>query len=237
MLSARAHALLPRVWSWPQRCCSHHEQLQPQAPLLSGTLLPSPSHKSLSLYLLSFWIWTAADRLHGFEVMYQSPRLVYPQGNDRNGAGHRSSAAPASVPVHHTPLTPRKTGVALDNLLRSLEHQYQLGFKNKSEWSPARSKTAADVVAKKIQHLFFSSRTDLEDALAAFAKIATSTAQNERLGVLSNILRSKVPRSRTGTPTSTKNVPPRSLDTAQPCKYIQARSHTITRQRAFETNE
>ncbi|KAF1364385.1 hypothetical protein EJ07DRAFT_99234 [Lizonia empirigonia] len=160
--------------------------------------------------------------------MYQSPRLVCPQGNDGIGAGYRSAAAPASVPVHHTPLTPRRTGEALDNLIRSLEHQYQLGFKNKSEWSPARSKTAADVVAKKIQHLFFSSRTDLEDALAAFAKIATSTAQNERLGVLSNILRSKVPRSRTGTPTSTKNVPPRSLDTAQPCKYIQARSHTTT---------
>lgn len=151
--------------------------------------------------------------------MNQSPRLVYPQGNARSGAAHRSAAAPASVP-----LTPRKKGEGLDKLMHLLEKKYQLGFKLKTELrSPARSKTAADTVSKRIQYLYYSDPPVLEDALATFATTATFIAKDQRLEVLSNILRSKVqhesPVSRTGTPMSARNLPPKGLNSPQPCRY------------------
>lgn len=172
----------------------------------------------------------AASCLHGFVVMRQPPHLIHPQGNAESGAGHRSGAAPASVP----PLTPRKKGEGLDNLIRSLEERYQLGFKVRGELrSPAHSQTAADTVVKKIQYLYFSDGPALDQALAEFATTAISVAKDQRLDVLSNILRSKTqyksPVSRSGTPISVKNVPPKGLKTPQPCKYIHGSSlHTST---------
>jgi hypothetical protein len=131
-------------------------------------------------------------------------------------------------------LTPRKKGEGLDNLIRSLEERYQLGFKVRGELrSPAHSQTAADAVAKKIQYLYFSDEPALHQALAAFATTATFLAKDQQLDVLSNILRSKTqyksPVSKPGTPTNAKNVPPKSLRTPQPCKYIHDWSlHTST---------
>ena len=150
--------------------------------------------------------------------MQQPPRSARPQGN---GAAHGSGAAPASVPV--PPLTPRKKGEGLNNLIRSLESRYQLGFKVNDEFrSPARNVTAADAVAKKIQFLYYSHEGALHDALAAFASAAPYVAEGQKLHMLSDLLKSKTqygsPVSRSGTPT--RNVPPKTLKTPQLCKCI-----------------
>ncbi|XPS75497.1 hypothetical protein M3J09_007573 [Ascochyta lentis] len=149
--------------------------------------------------------------------MHQSSRLAYPQGNVGRGAGHRSAAAPASVP----PSTPRKKGEGLDNLIRSLERQYQLGFKTNLEFkSPARNKTTADIVVDKIQYLYYSHGPALDEVLRTFASRAALLAKEQRLSELLHILRSKIqhesPISRTGTPMSARNVPPKILKTPQP---------------------
>jgi hypothetical protein len=157
------------------------------------------------------------DSLYGFEIMRRSPRLR--QVNDMSSAGPRSAAAPASVP----PSTPRK-GEALTNLIRSLEEQWQLGFKLLPEYrSPARNKSAVDNVAKDIQYLYYSARPALDDALEMFATMAAFIEQDQRLNVLSKILRHKTqqqsPISRKGTPLSARKVPPKSPHLPQPCKY------------------
>lgn len=169
----------------------------------------------------NFWSLLSWKRLHGFAVMQQPPRLVHPQGNVGSGAGQRSRAAPASVPV--PPSTPRKKGEELDNLIRLLEDQYQLGFSvSAGPRSPATRKTTADILEQKIQFLFFSHRPALDDALARFTTTATVIPKEQRADSLLDILRSTTkgatPTSRSGTPLSTKNVPPKSLKQSQLCK-------------------
>lgn len=151
--------------------------------------------------------------------MQQPPRLVYPHGTG-GSAGHHP-AAPASVP----PSTPRKKGEVLNQLIRSLENQYHLGFRVSTELrSPIHSKSAADLVANRIQHLFYSHKPALDEVLATFATTATFIPKEQQLDALSSIIRSKVqhesPTSRTGTPLSGRNVPRGSLKTSQPCRYI-----------------
>ena len=207
--------------NWPLRTYCHHDR-----PAASGTVfapagLP-PSLLQPTSFLLNydilFWNWLAQKHLHGFVVMQQLPRSVHPQGNG-NGAAHRSGVAPASVP----PLTPQKKGEYLDNLIRSLEDQYQLGLKAGAGLrSPARSKTAEDTAIQMIQRLYYTHGPALDDALAAFAAVATFIPKDQRLEALSTILRNKIkhksPMSRSGTPMNARNVPPKSLKTPQPCK-------------------
>ncbi|KAF3050045.1 hypothetical protein E8E11_006510 [Didymella keratinophila] len=139
--------------------------------------------------------------------MQQPPRLV------QSGAGQRSGTAPASVP----PLTPRKKGEELNDLICSLEDRYQLGFNVKAGLrSPAQRKSTADIAAQLIKFLFFSHRPALDDALATFATTATFIAKDQQTSALLTVLRSKTqhgsPISRSATP---KNVPPQSLKTSQ----------------------
>ncbi|KAF3039373.1 hypothetical protein E8E12_006968 [Didymella heteroderae] len=141
--------------------------------------------------------------------------MVHLQGSAGSGAGQRSGAAPASVPV--PPLTPRKKGEELDDLICSLEDRYQLGFNIKAGLrSPAQRKSTADRAVQLIKFLFFSHRPALDDALATFATTAAFIVRDQRANALLTILRSKTqhgsPTSRSATP---KNVPPRSLRTSQ----------------------
>jgi hypothetical protein len=164
----------------------------------------------------SSWSRLSRKRLHGFVVMQRPPRLVHPQGNAGSGAGQR---APVSVPV--PPLTPRKKGEELDKLIRSLEDQYQLGFPVTAGLrSPATGRSTADKVAQRIQHLFYSSRPALDNALARFATTATCIPKAQRAETLLNILRSTcpTPTSSLGTPLSTKNVTPELLKPTQLCE-------------------
>ncbi|KZM24659.1 uncharacterized protein EKO05_0007083 [Ascochyta rabiei] len=149
--------------------------------------------------------------------MHQSSRLAHPQGNVGRGAGHRPAAAPASVPP---PSTPRKNGEGLNNLIRSLEQRYQWDLKINSKYrSPAQLHTTEDAVTSRIQRLYYSTGSALHDALEAFANTAKSLEKHQRLHVLLKILKSKgqheSPVSRTGTPMSARNVPPKSLPTPQ----------------------
>jgi hypothetical protein len=208
--------------NWPLHIWRHQGQLRPQASC--SFLQPYPSTLPTSNFLTQlfdlFCYWLASRCLHGPALMQQPPRFARPQGN---GAAHGSSAAPASVPV--PPLTPRKKGEGLNNLIRSLESRYQLGFKVNGELrSPARNVTAADGVAKKIQFLYYSHERALHDALAAFESAAPYAAEGQKLNMLFDFLKAKTqhgsPVSRSGTPTSTKNEPPKSLKTPQFCKCI-----------------
>ncbi|KAF1922470.1 uncharacterized protein M421DRAFT_10521 [Didymella exigua CBS 183.55] len=133
--------------------------------------------------------------------MQQPPRL------HGSGAGQRSGAAPASVPV--APSTPRKAQ-ELDNLIRSLEDQYQLGFNVKrGHRSPAQLKRTADRAARQIGNLFYNHRPVLDDALATFATTATFIAKDQRANPLLTVLQTKSPHvspmSRSGTTMSAKN--------------------------------
>ena len=181
-----------------------------------------PTSSVICIRLLTYSVicWLASRCLHGCALMQQPPRSARPQGN---GAAHGSGAAPASVPV--PPLTPRKKGEGLNSLIRSLESRFQLGFKVNSEFrSPARNVTAADAVAKKIQFLYYSHERALHDALAAFESAAPYAAEGQKLNMLSDFLKAKTQNgssvSRSGTPTSTRNEPPKSLKTLQLCKCI-----------------
>jgi len=177
-----------------------------------------PTHFILSepvdcVQFLVFLVWSLllpGKRLYGFVVMQQPPRLV------QSGAGQRSGTAPASVP----PLTPRKKGEELNDLICSLEDRYQLGFNVKAGLrSPAQRKSTADTAAQLIKFLFFSHRPALDDALATFATTATFIAKDQQANALLTVLRSKTqhgsPISRSATP---KNVPPKSLKTSQLCR-------------------
>ena len=188
--------------------------LSPRATA-SGTVFAPPAHFVLTepvdcvqfLVLITAW----GTPLHGFVVMQQPPRLVHPQGNAGSGAGPRSGAAPVSVPA---PLTPRKKGEELDKLIRSLEDQYQLDFSvTVGLRSPAKRKTTANALEQRIQFLFFSHRPALDDALARFATTGTFIPKEQRVDTLLSILRNTTqcvtPTSRSGTPLSTKNIPPK----------------------------
>lgn len=149
--------------------------------------------------------------------MQQPPRLVPPQGNG-GGAGHRPTA-PASVP----PSTPRKTGDELNRIIRSLEDQHRFGLIVPPVRSPIRSKSVAELVADRIQQLYWSHRSTLDRALETFATTATYIPKDQKLEALRSILRSEsqhdTPTSRAGTPIDAKNVPPKILKSLQPCKY------------------
>ncbi|KAJ8106796.1 hypothetical protein OPT61_g9304 [Boeremia exigua] len=204
---------MKRVRTWPLR---HQEQQQPQASCLRLQIAPR-----LSLNPHSFWFilrfvlhFGCCEAACGFVVMQQPPRLALP-GN--GSAGPRSRAAPASVP----PLTPRKKGEGLDNLLRSLDEKYQLGLNIRTVWtSPARRKTAADGVLKTIRFLYYRQEAALNDALVTFETTAEFIAKDQRLDVLANILRNKhqsgSPITRSGTPTSATNAPPTNSKTPHP---------------------
>lgn len=152
--------------------------------------------------------------------MRRSPRLG--QGNDRSDAGYRSAAAPASLP-----LTPRgqRNGKALDNLVHSLEAKWQLGLRTWTDpRSPAHHTSAADRLYAKIQRLYFSSPLVLNEALATFESTATRIPLEQRFEELSNIIIEKLqnasPIPKTGAPSSTKNKPPKTLQSSRPCKYL-----------------
>lgn len=206
-----------RVGDWPLLTCRHQEHL-PQAPCLrlQHCLRHHPPTPICIRVLALLRNWQATERLHDLVVMQQPPRLNRTQGDGRGCAGPS-----ASVPV--PPSTPRKKGEALNQLLRSLEDQYQLGFKVSGEpRSPINKTSAADPVQNRIQHLFYRQKPALDEALVAFATTATYIPQAQRLSALLDILRSKTqhdsPVSRAGTPLSARNVPPKTLKAPQPCK-------------------
>jgi hypothetical protein len=156
--------------------------------------------------------------------MRQSSRLL--QGN-RSGAGRSNDPQPTiagSLPPH-TPRHP-KTGAALDDLVRSLEHEWRLGLKVRDTlWSPHKvdEKSTAEKVYGQIKRLFFSARPALEEALESFKEIANGLPPDERLKTLHGILKSKTqsPISRAGTPL---NEPPNSLKSVQMCKCTLLRT-------------
>lgn len=141
--------------------------------------------------------------------MRQSPRLL--QGSRAGRTGLEQPIA-GSLPAPHTPHHP-KTGAALNALIRDLEHDWQLGLAVRDKyWSPhkADKESLSEKVYGQIQHLFYSARPALNDALDIFKNTAPGFAQSARLNLLHGILKSKTqsPVSRAGTPL---NEPPKSL--------------------------
>lgn len=214
---ARAHAQ-KRVENWT---LAHLASLK--ATAASGNLFALPNDLCPNPTFGIFNYWLVRSCLHGFALMRQTPRSVYPQGNNGSGvaAAHRPGATVASVP----PLTPRKRGEDLLHLMRSLEEEHQLGFNTKDEIiSPSRNSTAADAVVRKIQALFYNNGEALEDALAAFKTKTPIAATDQRLSLLSALLQSPYqqmsPASRSGTQANARRLPPSNFKIPQTCKCV-----------------
>lgn len=136
--------------------------------------------------------------------MRRSPRLA-------NGAGNGSrSATPTHVPNPQTPQHPR-SGAVLDDLVRSLDSEWQLGLSrtNNHLSSPSQPRTLAGRTYSRIQLLFYTSRPALDDALRIFNSTARGCPLEKRLETLYRILLAQpTPVPRSGTP---RNVPPKTL--------------------------
>lgn len=138
--------------------------------------------------------------------MRASPRFM--QGN--RGAG--DPAVPALVPPE-TPHHP-KSGAALQALIGQLEKRWHLGLKTGDDpKSPARNRSQADKIQRKLQYMFYRTKPALDDALEIFEKSAIGSAPEKRLELLEGILKSKssTPHSRTGTPFGPRHEPPPNL--------------------------
>lgn len=151
--------------------------------------------------------------------MRSNARQPHPQG--RRG---QAADLPAPAP---TPNTPRKDGVTLNALVRSLEADWHLGLAARDNtWSPSKSNDAlADKVYGQLKRLHFSSGPALDQALSSFKQIAPGFEHAERLKLLHGTLRSQTqsPLSRAGTPLGTegtRNVPLKTLKLSQPCEYL-----------------
>lgn len=117
-----------------------------------------------------------------YDLMRQSSRLNSPHvGNARTG--------PVRGP--DTPHRPRPRN-ALDELIASLEADYQLGFLIRDEtWSPKKTTgSLGDKVQRRIRQLFYTSRSTLDQALQEFkVKAERLPLPNERLTLLDLLLR------------------------------------------------
>lgn len=130
------------------------------------------------------------------------------------GSASGPAGAAASLPgtPHHL-----RPGAAIDERIRSLEAEWQIGLKIRGAgWSPHRSNAndTADKIYGLVQRFHYSAETTLNQAIASFRELAPEFAPEKRLDLLYRILSSKTkkdsidPISRTGTP---KNEPPKSL--------------------------
>jgi hypothetical protein len=155
--------------------------------------------------------------------MRPSPR---PLQNNRNRSCNRNRLEPttiSSLPPH----TPRhhKSGVAIDNLILTLEDEWRLGLKVRGPlWSPQKAdkKSTAETVYGQVQQLFYTDRPALDSAIETFRGTAPGFPHDERLGLLRGLLKSKTlsPISRADTPL---NRLPNSLQSiAQMCKCPDA---------------
>lgn len=140
----------------------------------------------------------------------------------KQGTPH-SPAAPALV----EPRTPHhpKSGTALNELIRTLEADWQLGLRVRDDpISPAQSCAPADKTYGKIQKLFYVARPALDRALDTFGKIATGFKPDQRLELLDGVLKSELCAKSSPTRTETlldsrsRNELPKSLI----CEYIYA---------------
>ncbi|KAJ4987122.1 RNA-directed RNA polymerase [Stagonosporopsis vannaccii] len=132
--------------------------------------------------------------------MQQQPRAV---SQVSGGVGRAGPSA--SLPV--LPLTPRKDGRALNQLMRTIEDKHHLGLPISNEpRSRAQQTSPVDVVANKIQLLFYKDESALHDALKTFASKTTFTSKSQQLDVFLDILKRQVqhlsPTSRVETPLS-----------------------------------
>ncbi|KAI4634773.1 uncharacterized protein J4E92_009460 [Alternaria infectoria] len=95
-------------------------------------------------------------------------------------------------PAVSLPATPRhRSGAALNELICSLERQWNIGLRLRGNgWSPNKAipSDAADKVNALIQFLFYSAPTALEEAIEQFKGDAPSLTREERLEKLREIL-------------------------------------------------
>ncbi|KAF1844339.1 uncharacterized protein K460DRAFT_317788 [Cucurbitaria berberidis CBS 394.84] len=126
--------------------------------------------------------------------------------------GSSRGGGTASLPKtpHHL-----RPGAAIDELIRSLEAEWRIGLKVRgADWSPLRRSTndQADKIYGQVQHLFYSARVALNQALATFKELAPFWPHEKRLELLSGVLSSKKGDKNTISRTSTpKNDPPKTL--------------------------
>ena len=145
------------------------------------------------------------------------PRTTPCRSNGRhNVAVDSGTAAPASLP--NTPHHPRP-GAALNDLIHTLEAQWQLGLKiREPTWSPVKGrKDIADKVYGQIQHLFYSAKPALNSVLQNF-HVAPGLAHDSRLQLLHGLLKAKAP-SPSSSAATPLNEAPKSSKQWQSCKY------------------
>lgn len=167
--------------------------------------------------------------------MRPNAALAASNGNRGQGAGAGPAAPAASFGTPHR----ERNGVALDDLIRSLEAEWQLGLKLHGLQSPSqRAESLSGKVYGQIQFLHYSSPGVLHKLLDGFRQMAPVLQPATRLELLNERLNMEMPsKSRTGTPASSqgnRNVPPKTLKSAQPCEFVQANTHNSTREDCWD---